>query len=112
MLDKSSSEFYKLNHYINGILRIPFKKFNDLNIQNSREYIKNAKLKLDNVVFGHNSVKIHILEILGQYISSPKSSGNIFGIYGPMGIGKTTLIKDGLSDILKRPFNFITLGSK
>ena len=69
MLDKSSSEFYKLNHYINGILRIPFKKFNDLNIQNSEEYIKNLKLKLDNVVFGHNLVKIHA-QILGQYISS------------------------------------------
>ena len=27
-----------------------------------------------------------------------------------MGIGKTTIIKDGLSQALKRPFNFITLG--
>jgi ATP-dependent Lon protease len=27
-----------------------------------------------------------------------------------MGIGKTTIIKDGLSEVLQRPFNFITLG--
>ena len=35
-----------------------------------------------------------------SYISAPKSVGNVFGIYGPMGIGKTT-IKDGLSKVLQ-----------
>ena len=30
-------------------------------------------------------------------------TGNVFGIYGPPGIGKTTIIKDGLSKVLNRP---------
>lgn len=110
VLDKSTTEYYKLHEYINGILNIPFNKYKDLSIENTAEYILKSKQTLDSIVFGHNKVKLHILEILGQYISSPKSIGNVFGIYGPMGIGKTTLIKDGLSDVLQRPFNFITLG--
>ena len=110
MLDKTSTEFYKLQEYVNGILRIPFNKYNDLNIINTAQYIKQSKDTLDTIIYGHDNVKIHILEILGQYISAPKSAGNVFGIYGPMGIGKTTLIKQGLSQVLQRPFNFITLG--
>jgi ATP-dependent Lon protease len=109
-LDKSSSEYYKVREYLDGILDIPFNKFNDLYIENTESYILQSKKSLDSIIFGHEKVKIHILEILGQYLSAPKSIGNVFGIYGPMGIGKTTIIKEGLSKVLQRPFNFITLG--
>ena len=110
MLDKTTTEFYKVQEYINGILNIPFNRFNDLKIEKPAEYIIKSKRTLDSIIFGHDKVKLHILEILGQYLSAPKSIGNVFGIYGPMGIGKTTIIKDGLSEVLQRPFNFITLG--
>jgi ATP-dependent Lon protease len=110
MMESSSNEFFKLQEYINGILKIPFNKFNDLNIENTAKYITESKNSLNSIIYGHDKVKLHILEILGQYISAPKSIGNVFGIYGPMGIGKTTIIKDGLSGVLQRPFNFITLG--
>ena len=110
LMEKSTTEFYKLQDYINGILCIPFNRYNDLKIINTTDYILNAKQTLDSIIYGHDRVKLHILEILGQYISAPKSIGNVFGIYGPMGIGKTTIIKDGLSKVLQRPFNFITLG--
>ena len=109
-MEKSTTEFYKLQDYINGILSIPFNRYNDLKIINTTDYILNAKQTLDSIIYGHDRVKLHILEILGQYISAPKSIGNVFGIYGPMGIGKTTIIKDGLSKVLQRPFNFISLG--
>lgn len=110
MLDKTTTEYYKVQEYINGILNIPFNRFNDLKIEKPAEYIIKSKKTLDSIIFGHDKVKLHILEILGQYLSAPKSIGNVFGIYGPMGIGKTTIIKDGLSEVLQRPFNFITLG--
>ena len=66
--------------------------------------------KLDNVIYGQENVKTHILEIISQYFSNQNCSGNIFGIYGPMGVGKTTIIKDGLSKVMNKPFNFISLG--
>ena len=43
-------------------------------------------------------------------ISNPKCTGQIIGIHGPAGIGKTTLIKEGLAKVLDRPFAFVSLG--
>ena len=36
--------------------------------------------------------------------------GNILALQGPMGNGKTTLIKEGVAKALNRPFAFISLG--
>ena len=43
-------------------------------------------------------------------MNNPDSGGAIFGIQGPIGNGKTTLVKEGLSKILNKPFSFIALG--
>ena len=53
-------------------------------------YILNSKKELDSIIFGHEKVKIHMVK--GQYLSAPKSLGNI-SILVPRG-GKTT--KNGL----------------
>ena len=43
--------------------------------------------------------------------SGSNSGGNVLAIQGPMGNGKTTtLIKEGISKSLNRPFAFIALG--
>ena len=109
-LDKSSNEYYKLKTYIDNILNIPFGIYKNLNIKEYSEYLINSKKKLDKVIYGQEKVKYHILEIISQYFSNQSCSGNIFGIYGPMGVGKTTIIKDGLSIVMNKPFNFISLG--
>jgi ATP-dependent Lon protease len=109
-LEKSSNEYYKLKSYIDNILSIPFGVSKDLDIENFSEYLYNSKNNLDGVIYGQENVKVHILEIISQYFSNKNCSGNIFGIYGPMGVGKTTIIKDGLSKVMNKPFNFISLG--
>ena len=43
-------------------------------------------------------------------ISNPQSVGNAIALKGPMGTGKTTLIKYGVSKLLNREFAFIPLG--
>jgi ATP-dependent Lon protease len=53
---------------------------------------------------------MQIMQFVGQLISNPSSIGNAIGLKGPMGTGKTTLIKNGLSKILGREFAFVTLG--
>ena len=50
------------------------------------------------------------MQIIGQWISNPNAIGNAIAIKGPMGTGKTTLVKEGVSKILNRPFSFIALG--
>ena len=50
------------------------------------------------------------MEILAKMIRNPKTLGSVFAIHGEAGTGKTTLIKDGLSEIFGLPFIFISLG--
>ena len=53
---------------------------------------------------------MHILQVIGKWIKNPKSQGNVLAIQGPMGNGKTTLVKEGIAKAIDRPFAFIALG--
>jgi len=115
-MDVSSDEHYKMNKWIDGLIKIPFGKnieipVNDSNsIEEKRDYIINAKKTLDKAIYGHNEAKQHILQVIGKWIKNPKSQGNVLAIQGPMGNGKTTLVKEGISKAIGRPFAFIALG--
>ena len=74
------------------------------------EFMMNAKKTLDEAVYGLNDAKMQIMQMMAQWISNPQSIGTAIAIKGPMGTGKTTLIKDGISKILNRPFAFVALG--
>ena len=50
------------------------------------------------------------MQLVGQWITNPKAVGTAIAIKGPPGTGKTTLIKEGISKILNRNFEFIALG--
>ena len=115
-MDVSTGEYSKMDHWINGILKIPFGIFKELQIgpshtpQEKREFLKNSYKTLDNAIYGHKEAKTHILQVLGKWIQNPQSGGNVLAIQGPMGNGKTTLVKEGISKVLDRPFSFIALG--
>ena len=53
---------------------------------------------------------MHILQVLGKWIKNPSSLGNVLALQGPMGNGKTTLVKEGIAKAINRPFAFIALG--
>ena len=65
---------------------------------------------LNHAVYGLNDAKIQIMQMIGQWITNPSALGTAISIKGPMGTGKTTLVKDGISKILGRDFAFIALG--
>jgi ATP-dependent Lon protease len=73
-------------------------------------YLKSIKSIMDDEVYGHDNAKSQIVSILAREISNPKSIGNVFAIQGPMGNGKTTLVKHGICKAMDRPFGFIPLG--
>ena len=70
----------------------------------------NAYDTLNKCVYGLNDAKMQIMQMAGQWISNPSAMGTAIAIKGPMGTGKTTLVKDGISKILGREFAFIALG--
>jgi ATP-dependent Lon protease len=53
---------------------------------------------------------MQIMQMLGQLLTNPKAIGTAIAIHGPPGTGKTSLVKEGISKILNRPFAFIALG--
>ena len=65
---------------------------------------------MDNAVYGHDVAKTQMLNIVARDISNPNLGGNCIAIEGPMGNGKTTLIKEGICKAMNRPFAFIALG--
>jgi ATP-dependent Lon protease len=107
-----TEERYKLLRWISMMEKIPFDtfiqpKYNDTNVYT---YLKSIKSIMDEEVFGHDIAKSQIISILAREISNPKSIGNVFAIQGPMGNGKTTLVKHGICKAMNRPFGFIPLG--
>ena len=74
------------------------------------EFMKKTKNDFDEKIYGHKEAKDQIVRIIAQWISNPSSKGNVIGIHGKPGVGKTTLIKDGLAKALDLPFAFVPLG--
>ena len=115
-MDPSSGEYSKMDKWINGLIKIPFGEYSNLKInsENSisekREFIKETKITLDRAIYGHKEAKTHILQVIGQWITNPNSHGNVLALQGPMGNGKTTLVKEGIAKAIGRPFAFIALG--
>ena len=110
--NENSGEYNKINQYVNTVLSIPFNKNKsvDLKSKSVNSFILEASKVLEGIIYGHENAKLEILQILTQMISNPTCGGQIIGIHGPAGIGKTTLIKEGLAKVLDRPFAFVSLG--
>lgn len=115
-MDVSTGEYCKMDKWINGLIKIPFGIFNELDISNEntndekREFLYKTYSTLDKAIYGHKEAKMHILQVIGKWIKNPTSQGNVLALQGPMGNGKTTLVKEGIAKAINRPFAFIALG--
>jgi len=115
-MDPGDNEYYKIKNWVDTFMRIPFGTYKNLTVKMDdgldacHEFMENAKTTLDDCVFGLNDAKIQIMQMVGQWISNPSAMGTAIAIKGPMGTGKTTLVKEGISKILGREFAFIALG--
>ena len=115
-MDRASGEYYKIKQWVDTFMQIPFGKYVTLPIQMSegkekcQTFMEKAQQQLDGAVYGLEDAKMQIMQMMGQWISNPKSVGTAIAIHGPMGTGKTTLVKEGISKVLNRPFTFIALG--
>jgi ATP-dependent Lon protease len=115
-MEPGSGEYYKIKNWVDTFMKIPFNNFENLPINISdgveacHDFMANAQATLNAAVYGLDDAKMQIMQMLGQLITNPSALGTAIAIKGPMGTGKTTLVKEGISKILNRPFAFIAIG--
>jgi ATP-dependent Lon protease len=111
-----AGESFKLRTWVDGFLRVPFGHHVPLPVKLDdgpkpcSEFLAETRKTLDNAVYGMHGAKTQIMQILAQWISNPASVGNVIALKGPMGVGKTSFAKHGVAEVLKRPFEFFSLG--
>lgn len=115
-MDPGAGEYYKVKNWVDTFMTIPFGVNKTLpitmevGVERCHDFMESAKDLLDSAVYGLNDAKMQIMQMVGQWISNPQAMGSAIAIKGPPGTGKTTLVKDGISQILGRDFAFIALG--
>ena len=115
-MEPGDPEYYKVKNWVDDFMQVPFGKYSGLEVNMSHgidkcnKFMEDAMKILDDCAYGLTDAKMQILQMVGQWISNPQAMGTAIAIKGPMGTGKTTLVKDGISKILQRYFAFIPLG--
>ena len=115
-MHEGSGEYHKINNWIEMACRLPIGTYvpmavnTDTPLPSIYHFLQNARTRLDDTVFGHTEAKDQIIRIMAQWVANPGSRGNCIGIQGPMGVGKSSLVKDGVCKALGLPFNMIALG--
>jgi len=115
-MEVGDPEYFKLKTWVDGFMRIPFGMHKSLDVsikdgvEKCSDFMESAKKTLDECVYGLDSAKMQIMQMIGQWITNPDALGTAIAIQGPPGTGKTSLVKEGISKILGREFSFIALG--
>jgi len=116
-LKSGNSEFYKNQTFIKKLIDFPWISDTDIdkfsliksNPIECKKFIQNAKLNMDSIVYGHESCKETIMELIGKWISNSNSMGKSIGLLGPPGVGKTLFAK-ALGKILDIPYCSVNIG--
>jgi ATP-dependent Lon protease len=95
---------------------LPFGNYKDIPVKledgsdKCADFMRSAKKCLDDAVYGQDESKLQIMQFISAKIANPDSRGLCLLLVGPPGIGKTTIIKNGIAKALGWPFQFISLG--
>ena len=117
-LDPSTTEYFKLRSWLDKVVSVPFGMYKEIPVKledggdKCAEFMRGAKKCLDDAVYGQDESKLQIMQFIGTKIANPNSNGLCLLLIGPPGIGKTTIIKNGIAKALGWPFQFISLGGE
>lgn len=100
----SSQESAVLRTYLDTVLAVPFTKRTKDKLN-----IDAAEKKLDRDHYGLKKVKERILETLSVRALAPDVKGQIICLYGPPGVGKTSIARS-IAEALGRKYARISLG--
>ena len=113
---EGGGEGHKLRSWVDSFMRIPFGKTVPLPVQlkdgqeKCTDFIVKARKSMNTHIYGMDAAKLQIMQVISQWIANPDSVGNVIALHGPMGVGKTSLARNAIAQVLQRPFEFFTLG--
>ncbi len=115
-MDPSSGEYYKLRSWMERVVSMPFGNYKEIPVRLEEGsdacglFMEKARRCLDSAIYGQDEAKLQIQQFIASKIANPTASGLSLLLIGPPGIGKTSLIKNGIAKALDWPFQFISLG--
>ena len=115
-MDASTGEYFKLRNWLDKVVSIPFGMYKEMPIKIEdgpdacSEFMGRARKNLDEAIYGQDETKLQIMQYMSTKVANPSGRGMNLLLVGPPGIGKTSLIKNGIAKALDWPFQFISLG--
>jgi ATP-dependent Lon protease len=115
-LDPGSGEYFKQRAWLEKFSSLPLGLYREIPVKISDgtetcgAFMEKARRYLSEAIYGQNEAKIQILQFIASKIANPDARGLSLLLSGPPGIGKTSLIKNGIAKALEWPFQFISLG--
>ena len=115
-MDVSSGEYYKLRAWMDKLVSLPLGHYKEMPVSLEKgpeacaPFMEKARKCLDEAIYGQDDAKLQIMQFIASKIANPSASGLSLLLLGPPGIGKTSLIKNGIAKALEWPFQFISLG--
>ena len=113
-LADAPAELAKVQGWLEAVLQLPWGCAHRPQVIKSPaarvEHLCAVQQAMERHVYGHAEAKESILHMVSQSLVHPDGVPQIIGIQGPMGNGKTTLVRRGIAEALHRPFVQISLG--
>jgi len=115
-MDPGSGEYFKNRAWLEKLTSIPLGIYKQVPVRLEdepaarAEFMTKAQQCLEGAIYGQAESKLQILQFIASKIANPDARGLSLLLAGPPGIGKTSLIKNGIAKALNWPFQFISLG--
>ena len=115
-LDPGTSEYFKHRNWLEKLTSLPLGIYKELPVkitdgsETCGSFMEKARKSLDGAIYGQDEAKLQILQFIATKIANPDGRGLSLLLSGPPGIGKTSLIKNGVAKAIQWPFQFVSLG--
>lgn len=116
-LKNVDSDKHKHLEWFELLLKIPFKKYSEIPVTKTdhpdriSKYFDDVYDTLNKATYGMQQVKEEIVNYVAQIVSTEnKNMPRIIALEGPAGVGKSKILRGGLSECLKRPMKNFSCG--